>query len=67
MEDEAEATSSSWAMQRKHNTAWRRRLEERWHRGGEMEETMPVVLTRIFLGQKIKKIYMVDSAATNGR
>jgi hypothetical protein len=32
-----------------------------------MEETTPVGLTQILLGQKMKKIHAVDSAGTNGR
>jgi hypothetical protein len=32
-------------MGRKRDTTWRRQPEERWHRGGEREETMPVGLT----------------------
>jgi hypothetical protein len=35
--------------------------------GGEREETTPVGLKRILLGQKLKKIYVVDSADTNER
>jgi hypothetical protein len=33
----------------------------------EKEETIPVKLTQILLGQKIKNIHVIDSAATNGR
>jgi hypothetical protein len=47
--------------------AWRHRLKERRHCGGEMEETIVVGLTRILLGQKMKKTYTFDSAATNER
>jgi hypothetical protein len=32
----------------------------------EREETTSVGLTRILLGRKMKKIYAVDSAGTNG-
>jgi hypothetical protein len=32
-----------------------------------MEETMLVELTRIVLGQKMKKIHVVDPVTTNGR
>jgi hypothetical protein len=32
-----------------------------------MEETMPVGLKQILLGQKIRKIHTIDSAATNGQ
>jgi hypothetical protein len=35
--------------------------------GGEREDTTPVGLTQILLGQKIKKINAVDSAGTNGQ
>jgi hypothetical protein len=35
--------------------------------GKGKEETTPVGLTRILLGQKMKKIHAVDSVATNGR
>jgi hypothetical protein len=35
--------------------------------GREREETMPVELTRILLGRKMKKLHAIDSAATNGR
>jgi hypothetical protein len=35
-------------------------------RRGEREETTSVGVTRILLGQKIKKIHVVDSATTNG-
>jgi hypothetical protein len=52
---------------RKCDTVWRRRLEERWHRGGEREGTTPIGLTRMLLDRKIKKIHMVDSFAINGR
>jgi hypothetical protein len=34
------------------------------HRVAKREETMSVELTQILLGQKIKKIHMVDLAAT---
>jgi hypothetical protein len=47
--------------------AWQHRLEERWHQGGEMEETMLVGLTQILLGRKMKKIHAVDSDATIGQ
>jgi hypothetical protein len=30
-------------------------------------EMMPVGVTQLLMGQKIKKIHVVDSAATNGR
>jgi hypothetical protein len=40
----------------------RRRVDTQ---GGEREETMLVRLTQILLGQKIKKIYTVDSIVTN--
>jgi hypothetical protein len=33
----------------------------------EKEETIPVKLTQILLGQKIKKNHMFDSPAINGR
>jgi hypothetical protein len=35
--------------------------------GGGDEETMPILLMRILLGQKIKKIHTVDLAGTNGQ
>jgi hypothetical protein len=38
----------------------------RSHRGGEREETTTVGLTRILLGQKMKKIHAVNSVASNG-
>jgi hypothetical protein len=50
----------------KHDTARRRWLEERWYWGGEGEETISVRLMSILLGRKIKKIYTIDSADTNG-
>jgi hypothetical protein len=51
-----------------HNAVeWRCQPEERHHWGGEMEEMMLVGLTRILLGQKMKKIHTVDSASTDGR
>jgi hypothetical protein len=53
------------SMERKCDTVRRRRPKERQHRGGKREETMPVGLARILLGQKMKKIHAVDSAATN--
>jgi hypothetical protein len=37
------------------------------HREREREEMTLVGLTRILLGQKMKKILVVDSASTNGR
>jgi hypothetical protein len=46
---------------------WQRWLEERRHWGGEKEETTPVSLMRILLGRKMKKIYAVNSVATNGQ
>jgi hypothetical protein len=55
---------------RKHNTTWRRENIGRRRGvtgGGEMEETMPVGLTRILLDKKIKKIHTVDSTVTNER
>jgi hypothetical protein len=55
------------SMKRKRGTAWRHRPEGRRHQRGEMGETTLVGLTQILLGQKIKKIYAVDSAVTNGR
>jgi hypothetical protein len=70
LKDEAEATSSSWLHRKEswHGTvAWWHRPEERRHRGREREETTPVGLTRILLGKKIRKIYAVDSVATNGQ
>jgi hypothetical protein len=66
--DEADATSSSWlhGKEARHGVvAWRHRLKERRHCGGEMEETIVVGLTRILLGQKMKKTYTFDPAATN--
>jgi hypothetical protein len=54
------------SMGRKHDTAWRRRSEERWHQGGEGEKMTLVGLAQILLDQKIKKTHMIDSAATNG-
>jgi hypothetical protein len=50
----------------KYDTARRWWLEEMRHWGGEAEETISVRLMPILLGQKIKKIYTVDSADTNG-
>jgi hypothetical protein len=47
--------------------AWRHQPEEMPHWRGEWEETMSIRLTQILLGQKMKKIYAVDSAGTNGR
>jgi hypothetical protein len=35
--------------------------------GRERGEMIPIELTRILLGQKMKKIHVVDLAATNGR
>jgi hypothetical protein len=57
------------SMGRKHDTVqkWRRRPEERRHRAEEREETTPVVLTWILLGQKMKKNHVVNSTASNGR
>jgi hypothetical protein len=52
------------SMGKKYDMAWRRRPEERRHRGGEREE-MLVGLTRIYWAKKWKK-HMVNSAATNG-
>jgi hypothetical protein len=52
-------------MESKCDTVRRRRPEERWHWGGEREETTLVGLTRFLLGQKMKKIHVVDLAATN--
>jgi hypothetical protein len=46
---------------------WQRRLNERRHRGGKRDETTPVVLMRILLGQKMKKIHAVDLIVTIGR
>jgi hypothetical protein len=69
-EDEADAASSSWLNGKKvsHDVvAWRRWPEERRHRGGETEETTPVGMTQILLGQKMKKINVVNSATTNGQ
>jgi hypothetical protein len=42
-------------------------LGERGYRGEEREETTPVELTRILLGRKVKKIYVVDLVAINER
>jgi hypothetical protein len=53
------------SMKTKRDIAWRRRPEEWRHQRGEREEMTPVKLTQILLGQKIKKIHMVDSVATN--
>jgi hypothetical protein len=53
-------------MESKRDTVRRRRPEERWHWGGEREEMTSVGLTRFLLGRKMKKIHVVDSAATNG-
>jgi hypothetical protein len=69
-EDEAEAASSSWLnwKEASHDAvAWQRRPEERQHQREEREETTPCGLTQILLGQKIKKIYTIDSAATKWR
>jgi hypothetical protein len=55
------------SMGRKRDTVWRRRPEERRHRGGERKETAPVGQTQILLDQKMKKIHALDSATTNGR
>jgi hypothetical protein len=66
MEDEVEAVTSSWLHGKEawHGAAaWWCRPEERWHRGGEREEIIPVGLMQIFLGQKMKKIDMVNSIA----
>jgi hypothetical protein len=66
--DEAEAVSLSWFNVKEvwHGAvAWWRWLEERWHRGGKREETMPVGLMRILLSQKVKKIHVVDLVASN--
>jgi hypothetical protein len=68
--DEVDASSSSWLHGKKvqHGIAvWHRWSEERRHRGEKREEMMAVGLTQILLGQKIKKIHVIDSAATNGR
>jgi hypothetical protein len=68
LEDEAKATSSSYLHGKEacHEvTVWQCRLKERWHQGVEREETTPVGMTRIILGQKMKKTHAVDSAATN--
>jgi hypothetical protein len=70
LKDEAELASSSWLYGEEawHDVvAWWHRPEERQHLGGEREETTLVGLTRILLGRKMKKIYVVDSVATNGR
>jgi hypothetical protein len=40
------------SMERKCDTVRRRWPKERWHRGGKREETTPVGLARILLGQK---------------
>jgi hypothetical protein len=56
--DKAEAASSSWLYGKE---AWWRRPEEGRHRGGER------TVTRIVLGQKIKKIHTIDLVATNGQ
>jgi hypothetical protein len=47
--------------------AWRRRPEERQHWGGEREQTTPDGLTRILLGQEMKKIHVFDLDDSNGR
>jgi hypothetical protein len=54
-------------MEKKRDTMWQRRSDERWYRGGVREETTLIGLTRILLGQKIKKIHAADSIDTNGR
>jgi hypothetical protein len=68
--DEAKTASSSWLNGKElwHEVvAWRRRSDERRHRGGERDETTSVGLTRFLLGQKIKKIHAIDLASTNRR
>jgi hypothetical protein len=58
VEDEADAMSSSWLHRKEvwHDAvAWWRRLEERWHRGGERKETTSVGLIWILLGRKWRK------------
>jgi hypothetical protein len=67
LKDKTEATSSSWFNEKEmwHGaTAWRHRSEKRRHRRGEREETTVVGLTRNLLDWKMKKIHVVDSAAT---
>jgi hypothetical protein len=54
------------SMRRKYDMVQRRRPEEKHRRGGEREEMTPIEFMRILLGQKIKKIHVIDSAATNG-
>jgi hypothetical protein len=56
------------SMVRKRDTKrWRGDVSQRRGSTGEGKETTPVGLTRILLDRKIKKIHMVDSAATNRR
>jgi hypothetical protein len=52
LEDKTNTPSSSWLNGKKvwHvAAAWQCRSVERWHRWGEIEETIPVGLTRILL------------------
>jgi hypothetical protein len=69
-EDEAE-TVSSHSLNGKEAwhgaAAWWCWLGERGYRGEEREDTTPVELTRILLGRKVKKIYVVDLVAINER
>jgi hypothetical protein len=53
------------SMGRKRDMAWLHRPGETRHQGGKREETTSVGMTRILIGQKIKKTHAVDSAATN--
>jgi hypothetical protein len=57
-------------MGRKRDTVQRRDDDGRRRHGteeGKREKMTPVGLTRILLGQKIKKIHTIDLVGTNGR
>jgi hypothetical protein len=70
LEDETEVASSCWLHRKEawHGmVTWRHQPEAKWHPRGEREETMLVGLMWILLGQKMKKISVVNSTTTNGR
>jgi hypothetical protein len=62
-----ELVLAQWEGNVTRHAAWWRWPKERRHRGGEKEETMRVEMTWILLVRKMKKIHVIDSAATNGR
>jgi hypothetical protein len=67
LKDEVKTASSSWLYGKEARHSVTTSTEGEATPEGEREETIAVGLTRILLGQKIKKTHVVDSIVTNGQ